>query len=131
MEDNNPRKYRRNLPGQTDIFPQTKVGMRKKPVPVSQRDPNVIRLKFLERPFRFYHSLSYHWQAFGWTVLMSFLLIVPAYNLVYLFARKKSQAEILGKMDVEFTSDNLKQQIIDFKRREKLGQIERYEGSQA
>jgi hypothetical protein len=60
---------------------------------------------------------------------MSFLLIWPAYNLVYLFARKKSQAEILGKMDVEFTSDNLKQQIIDFKRREKLGIIERYEGS--
>lgn len=64
-------------------------------------------------------------------MVMSFLLIWPSYNLVYLFSRKKSQAEILGKMDVEFTSDNLKQQIVDFKRRDKLGQVERYEGSQA
>ena len=34
-------------------------------------------------------------------------------------------------MDVEITSDNLKQQIIDFKKREKQGLIERYEGSEA
>ena len=35
MEDNNPKKYKPNLPSQTEIFPQTKVAMRKKPVPES------------------------------------------------------------------------------------------------
>ena len=37
----------------------------------------------------------------------------------------------MGKMDADINSDNLKKKIIDYKRREKLGMIERFEGSQA
>ena len=129
MDDNNPRKYRRNTTHQQDIFPQTKVAMRRAPIPVSSKDPNVIRFKFLERPFRFYHGLSYHYQAFIKTAVLSWFMIIPVYYFVYYIANLKSKAEIMAKMDPDMNSDNLKKQIIDFKRREKLGLVERYEGS--
>ena len=105
--------------------------MRKRIRPESEHDPNVIRLKFLERPYRFYQSLSYHYQAFIKTATLSFFLIVPAYNFVYYLASLQSKAEILGKMDPDISSDNLKKVIIDFKRREAEGLVERFEGSQA
>lgn len=57
-------------------------------------------------------------------------MIWPAYNFVYYLSNLKSKAEILAKMDPDINSDNLKRQIIDFKKREKLGLVERYEGSQ-
>ena len=81
----------------------TKVVLRKKPMP--QGDSNVIRLRFLERPYRWYHALSFHWQAFIKTVILSFILVVPSYNFVYMVARCNARAEIMGKMDPYFTSD--------------------------
>lgn len=104
--------------------------MRRAPIPVSSKDPNVIRFRFLERPFRFYHGLSYHYQAFIKTAVLSWFMIIPVYNFVYYIANLKSKAEIMAKMDPDMNSDNLKKQIIDFKRRDKLGLVERYEGSQ-
>ena len=65
----------------------------------------MIRLRFLERPYRWYHALSFHWQAFIKTVILSFILVVPSYNFVYMVARCNARAEIMGKMDPYFTSD--------------------------
>ena len=108
-DDYNQRKYRRNTAHMQDVFPQTKVNMRRAPLPVSDRDPNVIRLRFLERPYRWFHGLSYHWQAFIKTATLSFFLIIPAYNLVYYFASLKARSEILGKMEPGMNSDAVRQ----------------------
>jgi len=91
----------------------------------------VIRFKFLERAYRFWHSLSYHTQAFARTAVLSFFLIWPSYNLVYYFAQLKAKSEVLGKMEPGMTSDALKQKIVEYKRRDREGLVERYEGSQA
>ena len=91
------------MPSQSPIFPVTRVNLRKRTTPDS--DPNVIRLKFIERPYRWYHALSYHWQAFIKTVVLSFILVVPAYQFVYMVARCNARAEIMGKMDPHFSSD--------------------------
>ena len=45
--------------GAKPIFPVTKIVIRPKVMP--SRDNDVIRLKFIERPFRWYRQLSYHW----------------------------------------------------------------------
>ena len=131
MDDNNPRKYRRNTVHQQEIFPQTKVSMRRAPIPQSEKDSNVIRLKFMEKPWRFYYGLSFHYQAFIKTAALSWFMIWPAYNFVYYLSNLKSKAEILANMDPEINSDNLKKQIIDYKKREKEGLVERFEGSKA
>ena len=111
-----------------NIFPVTKVTMRKRPTPSS--DPNVIRLRFLERPFRFYKSLAFHYKAFIKTAILSFLLIVPFYHFFYKIVALKSKAEILGKMDPGFTSDDVRKQIIDFKKRQQSGLVETYDTSE-
>ena len=77
-------------------------------MPESANDPNVIRFKFLERPFRYYHGLSYHYQAFIKTAVISFVIIWPSYNFVYYMANLKSKAEIQSKMDPGINSDALK-----------------------
>lgn len=77
-------------------------------MPESATDPNVIRLQFLERPFRFYHGLSYHYQAFIKTAAISFVIIWPAYNFVYYMSNLKSKAEIQSRMDPGMNSDALK-----------------------
>merc|ERR1719382_285550 len=123
------------MASQMPIFPVTKVTMRKRPTPLSGPggnlggDPNVIRLRFLERPYRFYHALSFHWQAFIKTVILSFILVVPSYHFVYMIAQWNAKAEIMGKMDPHFTSDQLKNAIVDFKKREKEGRLETYDKS--
>ena len=101
--------YRRNTPGQSDVFPITKVTVRRKPVPQSAHDPNVIRIKFLELPTRWYYARSYHEKAFMKTCLFSFILCWPAYQFVYMVARCNARAQIMGKMDPTFTSDQMKQ----------------------
>ena len=123
-------QYRRNMPDKQKVFPITKMTMRRSPVPLSQRDPNVIRLQFLERPTRYYFSLTYHQKAFIKTVLLSFVLIVPSYHTIYYFARMRSKAEILGKMDAGYTSDSLKNHIVDFKKRKEQGLVETYDASE-
>ena len=45
-------------------------------------------------------------------------------------ARCNSRASIMGKMDPYFTSDALKEQIVDFNKRKEQGQAETYEGSE-
>ena len=45
-------------------------------------------------------------------------------------ARTHSRAEIMGKMDPYFTSDALKEQIVDYNKRKQQGQVETYEGSE-
>lgn len=130
-DDHNNRRYRRNTTHQQDVFPQTKVNMRKAPKPRSELDSNVIRFRFIEKPFRYYHSMSYHAQAFIKTAFMSFVLIWPSYNLVYYFASLKARSEVHGKMEPGMTSDAIRKQILDYKQREKEGIVEKYEGSQA
>ena len=44
-------------------------------------------------------------------------------------ARANSRAEIMGKMDPYFTSDQLKDAIINFRKREREGQAETYDKS--
>ena len=67
--------------GAKPIFPVTKIVIRPKVMPSGRND--VIRLKFLERPHRWYRQLSYHWQAFMKTVFISFMISYPPYCLVY------------------------------------------------
>ena len=116
------------MQSQQPIFPVTKVVMRKRPTP--QDDPNVIRFTFLEKPYRWYHALSFHSQAFIKTVVLSFILVVPSYHFVYMVASCRSRAEIMGKMDPYFTSDQLKEAIVDFRAREEMGKIETYDKSE-
>ena len=106
----------------------TKVTLRKRPTP--DGDPNVIRLRFLERPYRWYHALSFHWQAFIKTVILSFILVVPSYHFVYMVARTHMRAEVMGKMDPYFTSDQLKEAIVSFKQRKQDGTLETYDESE-
>ena len=116
------------MPSQQPIFPVTKVTLRKRPTP--RADSEVIRLAFLERPYRWYHALSFHWQAFIKTVILSFILVVPSYHFVYMIARCNSRAEIMGKMDPYFTSDQLKEAIVSFNQRKQEGTLETYETSE-
>ena len=44
-------------------------------------------------------------------------------------ARSRSRAEIMGKMDPYFTSDQLKEAIVDFRAREEIGKVETYDKS--
>ena len=111
-------KFSRNL------FPITKVVM--KPKMKENVDPNVIRLRFLEPPWRWYRSLSYHWQAFIKTCVISFMLVVPPYNFVYMIMYSHSKADILSKQDESLNPDNLKHKIRDFNRRKKEGKIESF-----
>ena len=122
--------YRRNTPGQADVFPITKVTVRRKPQPQSLHDPNVIRFKWLEGPVRWYFARSYHEKAFMKTVVLSFILCWPAYQFVYMVARCNARAQIMGKMDPHFTSDQMKEQIVNYKKRKEQGQVEAFEGSE-
>ena len=115
------------MPSGEKIFPVTKVSVRKRPTPSG--DPNVIRLAFIERPYRWYNALSFHWKAFIKTVILSFILIVPSYHFVYKLSAMRAKAEILGKMDPGFTSDALKYQIVDFRKRKEEGLVETYDES--
>ena len=60
---------------------------------------------------------------------MSFLLIWPSYNLVYYFASLKARAEIMGKMNPGMASDDVRKSILEYKKRDREGLVERYEGS--
>ena len=106
------------------VFPTTKIVMRRVPQPLN--DSQYIRIKFLERPWRYWSALSYHWQAFAKTVVLSILLIFPVYHLVYLIARCTARAEIMGKMDPQFSSDAVRQSVIDYKRRVRKGEVQSY-----
>lgn len=104
------------------MFPTTKVTVRLKPQPTGTND--VIRLRFLERPWRWYLGVSYPWQAFMKTVVFSAILIFAPYNLVYYLAYSRSKEEILSKTDPNFTSDGMRSYIRDFKKRQREGQVE-------
>eukprot|EP00347_Sterkiella_histriomuscorum_P021088 403335302 len=104
------------------IFPVTKVISRRKPMP--QNDSSVIRIRILERPMRWYKNLSYHWQAFINTVILSAILIWVPYGFVYYISYGYSKAEIMAKQDPGFTSDEMKVKIREFKKRKQDGQIE-------
>ena len=106
------------------MFPVTKIVIRPKVVPSKESD--VIRLRFLERPMRWYRQLSFHWQAFIKTVILSFFLVYPPYCYVYRLQLNWSQAEIMGRMDEGFHSDEMKRQIVDYKRRQQDGRVETY-----
>ena len=60
------------------------------------------------------------------TVFLSFMLIWPPYCLVYQISLNHSQAEVMGRMNDGFHSDEAKRQIRDFKRRKELGLVETY-----
>ena len=85
---------------------------------------DVIRFKFLERPMRYYLNLSFHWKALIKTSILSFLIVIPPYNLVYMLKYSHSKAEILAKQDPGFTTDNLKVKIKDYKKRKEEGKVE-------
>ncbi|TNV73687.1 hypothetical protein FGO68_gene11235 [Halteria grandinella] len=104
------------------MFPITKVSVRMRPQP--QKDSDVIRLRFLERPWRYYLGISQHWQAFFKTVVLSAILIIIPYNFVYYLAWTRSKAEILSKQDPFFTSDGMKQYVREFKKRKQEGMLE-------
>ena len=97
------------------IFPVTKIIIRPKVMPSKSND--VIRLRIFERPMRWYRQLSYHWQAFIKTVIISFMISYPPYCLVYKIQKNHANAEVMGRMDEGFQSDILKKQIRDFKQR--------------
>ena len=58
-------------------------------------------------------------------MILSMILIFPSYTFIYFLAGQKSRAEILGKMDTDMTSDNLKRAIVDFRHRDKAGLVEK------
>lgn len=76
---------------------------------------------------RWYKGLTYHWQAFIKTVILSFFLVWPPYNFVYMIKYSHSKAEILAKQDPHFTTDNLKNHIKGYKKRKLNGELESYE----
>ena len=88
------------------IFPVTRIVVKPKTMP--SRDSDVIRLRFLERPFRWYRGLTFHWQAFIKTVILSFFLVYPPYWVCWRLQKNKSFAEIMGRMNDGFHSDVLK-----------------------
>ena len=88
---------------------------------------DVVRLRFLERPLRFYNGMTYHWRALLHVVILSFLLVYPSYWLVWRIKLNHANAEIMGRMDAGFQSDELKRQIRSFKKRKAEGQVETYE----
>jgi hypothetical protein len=70
---------------------------------------------------RFYKNLSYHWQAFIKTVILSAILIWVPYKFVYMISYSHSKAEIMAKQDPLFTSDIVKKHIKDFNKRKAEG----------
>ena len=107
------------------LFPVTKIVIKPKVMPSDR--PDVIRLRFLERPYRWYRGLTYHWQAFMKTVIISFFMVYPPYCLFYRLQKNISHAEVMGRMNEGFHSDELKRQIRDFKARKNSGLVETYE----
>jgi hypothetical protein len=69
-------------------------------------------------------GLSYPWQSFIKTVLLSFALTYFPYNFVYYISYSRSKEEILSKTDPEFTSDGMKKYIREYKRRQREGLVE-------
>ena len=104
------------------MFPTTKVTVRLKPQPTGTKD--VIRLRLLERPWRWYLGVSYPWQAFMKTVVLSAILIFVPYHFVYYLAYSRAKEEILSKTDPKFTSDGMRTYIREFKKRQREGQVE-------
>jgi hypothetical protein len=105
-----------------NMFPTTKVTVRYKPQPTKSND--VVRIRFLERPYRFYLELSYPWQSFIKTVIFSAILIVLPYHFVYYISYARSKEDILSKTDPNFTSDAMKNYIREYKRRQREGLVE-------
>ena len=116
-------KYDRNKQVKP-IIPVTKIIVKPKVLPSQESD--VIRLRFLERPMRWHRNLSYHWQAFIKTVWLSFVLVYPSYWLVMRISKNHSHAEVMGRMNEGYTSDELKLQIRSYKQRQSEGKVETY-----
>ena len=93
-----------------------------KPQPQGGKD--VVRLKFLERPWRWYLGISQHWQAFIKTVILSAALTYFPYNLVYYIMWSRSKVDILSKQDPEYTSDGMKKYVREYKRRKNANEVE-------
>ena len=106
------------------FFPTTKIVVRPKVEP-SQR-PDVVRIRFLERPMRFYKAMTYHWRALLHVSIISFLLVYPSYWMVWRIQKNHANAEVMGRMDAGFQSDQLKRQIRSFKKRKAEGNLESY-----
>ena len=60
-------------------------------------------------------------------VIRSFILVVPPYILCWNIKKDKAHAEIMGKMNEGFQSDDLKGWIRNFKQRHAEGKAETYE----
>ena len=69
-------------------------------------------------------GLSYPWQAFMKTVVLSALLIFVPYHFVYYLSYSRSKEEILSKTDPQFTSDGMRHYIREYKRRQREGAVE-------
>ena len=104
------------------IFPITKITARHRPLP--QNNPDVIRIRFLEKPWRYYLGISQNWQTFMMTVVLSAALIFIPYHLVYYISYSRSKAEILSKQDPSFTSDGMRNYIKSFNQRKQEGLVE-------
>jgi hypothetical protein len=57
---------------------------------------------------RWFKSLTFHWQAFIKTAMLSAFLVVVPYNFAYMIKYYHAKAEILARQDPTFTTDNLK-----------------------
>ena len=94
-----------------------------KPVPKTQVSKDeYIRISFIERPYRFYHNLSYHWRAFIKTAVLSFTLFIVPYQMVLYFYGLRSRAEIMAKTDPTFTADRIKASVRERKEAKKRGE---------
>jgi len=89
-----------------NIFPVTKVVLKNKPQ--ERTGPDIVRLRILDRPYRWYNGLTYHWKAFIKTALISAFLIIVPYNFAYMVSLTYSKAEVLSKSDPLFTTDGVK-----------------------
>ena len=87
-------------------------------------DKDTVRIKFLERPMRWYYRLTFHRQAFIKTVIISFILVYPSYSFAYMIKSFHSKAEIMAKQDPHCTSDELKMKIKEYKKRKEMGIVE-------
>jgi hypothetical protein len=73
---------------------------------------------------RWYKGLTYHWQAFIKTVIISFMLVWPPYNMVYFIFYTHTKANTMAKQEPMYTSDFVRSYVKKYNKRKSDGSVE-------
>jgi len=85
------------------IFPVTKIMIKPKNKPSQRSD--VVRLTFLEWPYRWYHGRTAPQQYFIKTAILSAILVFIPYNMAYWVSYQYAKPDILAKIDYQISPD--------------------------